>query len=160
MTRILISGVPKPQVTVDLDVLVRDDLLRFLKKDSEERGATIVCMYPTCSSSLLKGPFLMIKKDATHIFDGLDGFPTHVAHMRLGTFVTAPTPWPFPDVITNGTATRLYSAALQWLREDRDHRRGLEVQGRKKRGAKSQEVSTVSIWLVLLLFTSSGNARA
>jgi CCR4-NOT complex subunit CAF16 len=31
------------EVTVDLDVLVRDDLLRFLKSDSEERGATILC---------------------------------------------------------------------------------------------------------------------
>ena len=33
------------QVTVDLDVLVRDDLLKFLKKDSEERGATILCSW-------------------------------------------------------------------------------------------------------------------
>lgn len=89
----------------------------------------------------------MSKTDATHIFDGLDAFPTHVAHMRLGTFVTAPSPWPFPNVLTNGTATRLYSAALQWLRDDRDYRRELEVQGRKRRGAQSQEVS---IWLVLL----------
>ncbi len=31
------------EVTVDLDVMVRDDLLRFLKSDSEERGATILC---------------------------------------------------------------------------------------------------------------------
>lgn len=33
------------QVTVDLDVLVRDELLQFLKSDSEERGATILCGY-------------------------------------------------------------------------------------------------------------------
>ena len=32
-----------PQVTVDLDVMVRDDLLNFLVQDSEERGATIIC---------------------------------------------------------------------------------------------------------------------
>ncbi|KAH0587594.1 hypothetical protein H2248_006367 [Termitomyces sp. 'cryptogamus'] len=31
------------EVTVDLDVLVRDDLLNFLKTDSEQRGATILC---------------------------------------------------------------------------------------------------------------------
>ena len=49
------------QVTVDLDVLVRDDLLTFLKKDSEERGATIVCMYlclvprtPMCSNDRVR----------------------------------------------------------------------------------------------------------
>ena len=34
------------QVTVDLDVMVRDDLLTFLKKDSKQRGATILCKIP------------------------------------------------------------------------------------------------------------------
>jgi len=34
---------PAAQVTVDLDVQVRDDLLSFLKEDSEHRGATILC---------------------------------------------------------------------------------------------------------------------
>lgn len=34
------------EVTVDLDVLVRDDLLSFLKEESEVRGATILCEYP------------------------------------------------------------------------------------------------------------------
>lgn len=33
------------EVTVDLDVLVRDDLLSFLKEESEVRGATILCSY-------------------------------------------------------------------------------------------------------------------
>ena len=32
------------QVTVDLDVLVRDELLTFLRNDSITRGATILCM--------------------------------------------------------------------------------------------------------------------
>lgn len=31
------------EVTVDLDVQVRDDLLRFLQADSEARGSTILC---------------------------------------------------------------------------------------------------------------------
>lgn len=31
------------KVTVDLDVLVRHDLLNFLKNESESRGATILC---------------------------------------------------------------------------------------------------------------------
>lgn len=34
------------QVTVDLDVQVRDDLLSFLKEDSEHRSATILCAPP------------------------------------------------------------------------------------------------------------------
>ena len=32
------------EVTVDLDVLVRDELLAYLKEESESRGATILCM--------------------------------------------------------------------------------------------------------------------
>lgn len=31
------------KVTVDLDVQVRDDLLSFLKEDSQHRNATILC---------------------------------------------------------------------------------------------------------------------
>ncbi len=52
------------EVTVDLDVLVRADLLRYLKRETETRPATILY--------------------ATHIFDGLGGWPTHVAHMSNG----------------------------------------------------------------------------
>lgn len=97
--------------------------MTFLKKDSEERGATILY--------------------ATHIFDGLERFPTHVAHMRLGSFVTPPTAWPFPDILAP-TNQRLYMVALEWLREDREHRRGLEKLGRKARGAQSQAVPSDS----------------
>ncbi|KAK0242771.1 P-loop containing nucleoside triphosphate hydrolase protein [Armillaria nabsnona] len=103
------------EVTVDLDVLVRDDLLKFLRNDSETRGATIIY--------------------ATHIFDGLNDFPTHVAHMRFGSFTTPPTPWPFTDQPTS----TLYSVALQWLKEDREYRRELEKNGLKLRGARKDE---------------------
>lgn len=81
--------------------------------------------------------------DATHIFDGLDMFPTHVAHMRLGRFVTLPAPWETLQNIASGNRSKLYSLALQWLKEDRDHRRELETNnGRKRRGAQRQEVSS------------------
>lgn len=76
--------------------------------------------------------------DATHIFDGLDAFPTHVAHMRLGRFVTLPAPWETLQQTASGRTSRLYSIALQWLKEDREYRRELEKQGRKRRGAQSQ----------------------
>ncbi|CAL1700153.1 unnamed protein product [Somion occarium] len=112
------------EVTVDLDVLVRDDLLTFLKSDSETRGATILY--------------------ATHIFDGLDTFPTHVAHMHLGAFVTPPTSWPFSDVTAHGCSPRLYNVALEWLKKDRAHRRELERNGRKARGANKSEVPSDS----------------
>lgn len=50
------------EVTVSLDVVVRQDLLRWLRKESEERGATIIY--------------------ATHIFDGLDDWPTHFHYLN------------------------------------------------------------------------------
>lgn len=46
------------EITVDLDVLARSNLLKFLKKECEVRGATIIY--------------------ATHIFDGLDDWPSHI----------------------------------------------------------------------------------
>lgn len=52
------------EVTVDLDVLVRARLLDFLKRETETRDCII--MY------------------ATHIFDGISEWPTHVAHMHMG----------------------------------------------------------------------------
>lgn len=46
------------EVTTCLDVIVRQDLLLWLHKETEQRGATVIY--------------------ATHIFDGLDDWPTHV----------------------------------------------------------------------------------
>lgn len=51
------------EITVDLDVLARADLLKFLKKECEERGATIIY--------------------ATHIFDGLEDWPSHIVSLVL-----------------------------------------------------------------------------
>lgn len=92
---------------------------------------------------------MLILIDATHIFDGLNDFPTHVAHMRFGSFVTPPTAWP---IITTSplsaqfpASTTLYNVALQWLQEDRDYRRELENQGRKQRGARRDEVCLIFI---------------
>ncbi|KAF8609622.1 P-loop containing nucleoside triphosphate hydrolase protein [Ceratobasidium sp. AG-I] len=110
------------EVTVDLDVLVRDDLLSFLKEESEVRGATILY--------------------ATHIFDGLNTFPTHVAHMRFGSFVTEPTPWlqdqTQPGLPAPSSGSTLHALALQWLKEDRTFRQQEEAAGRTRRtrGAK------------------------
>lgn len=86
--------------------------------------------------------------DATHIFDGLNKFPTHVAHMRLGSFVMNPTPWPPSSVDPplcdkdGPPSPTLFQTALEWLREDREYRRELEKGGRKTRGARRGQVRT------------------
>ncbi len=51
------------EITVDLDVLARADLVAFLKSECEERGATIIY--------------------ATHIFDGLESWPSHLVMFSL-----------------------------------------------------------------------------
>lgn len=50
------------EVTTALDVLVRQDLLKWLKQESEQNGSTIIY--------------------ATHIFDGLDDWPTHLHYLN------------------------------------------------------------------------------
>jgi CCR4-NOT complex subunit CAF16 len=51
---------------VDLDVLVRADLMAFLKEESETRGCTIIYI--------------------THIFDGMEDWPTHLGFLSNGGF--------------------------------------------------------------------------
>jgi CCR4-NOT complex subunit CAF16 len=52
------------EVTTDLDVVTRSDFLSFLREETETRGVTIVY--------------------ATHIFDGLEEWATHLVYMNQG----------------------------------------------------------------------------
>ncbi|KAL9936478.1 hypothetical protein V8E36_004546 [Tilletia maclaganii] len=138
------------EVTVDLDVQVRADLLNFLAEETVKRNATILY--------------------ATHIFDGLQAFPTHIVHMRLGTTVDPkPLPWPpseakasdYPQIQpnTSGVIERdlspLLTVALAWLREDRKIRQEKEkeessagdahaLSRMRKRGARLGQETTDS----------------
>ncbi|WWC63139.1 uncharacterized protein I303_105739 [Kwoniella dejecticola CBS 10117] len=103
------------EVTVDLDVLVRADLIDFLISESENRGATIVY--------------------ATHIFDGLRKFPTKICHMQLGSTPRGIITWPPADV--PASEQDLFSLALGWLREDRELRRVKEKEKGRIRGPKT-----------------------
>lgn len=134
-------------MTVDLDVLVRSRLLAFLVEECETRGATVLY--------------------ATHIFDGLDTFPTHLCHIQLGTTLPpSPLSWPIiystPHTSPDGSpstevipgipagvrekmenpmraGSRLLELCLAWLKEDRVKRVDLEVEmtGERKRGARA-----------------------
>jgi CCR4-NOT complex subunit CAF16 len=78
------------EVTADLDVLSRADLLRFLREESEQHGVTTVY--------------------ATHVLDGIADFATHLAFLspgRLRSF--AP--------LAPGTPLR--EQCERWMREDR-----------------------------------------
>ena len=52
------------EITVDMDVVGRLDLLAFFVEECEQRGATIIY--------------------ATHIFDGLESWITHLAYVSGG----------------------------------------------------------------------------
>ncbi|KAI9223921.1 P-loop containing nucleoside triphosphate hydrolase protein [Blastocladiella britannica] len=92
------------EVTVDLDVLVRRDLLNFLQREAEVRGATIIY--------------------ATHIFDGMLDWPTHVARMRHGEILSTT---PFASLVADAKLPTSYDSPLLrivegWLRDDRKYR--------------------------------------
>ena len=119
-------------------MLVRSNLLEFLQQECKERGATVLY--------------------ATHIFDGLDGFPSHVAHIQLGqTTQPEPIPWPIvsediPGVPRgvmeemekpNRAGSKMLALALRWLKEDKEKRIQLEQDGTlRARGAPKEAKNT------------------
>ncbi|GAB2229028.1 hypothetical protein Droror1_Dr00023163 [Drosera rotundifolia] len=87
------------EITVDLDVLARADLLKFLKKECDERGATIIY--------------------ATHIFDGLEDWPTHIVYVSHGRLQLAE-PMSKIKEMSNLSLMRTVEG---WLRKERDEDR-------------------------------------
>lgn len=84
------------EITVDLDVLARADLLKFLRKECDERGATIIY--------------------ATHIFDGLEEWPTHIVYVSNGKLQLA-MPMTKVKEISNLSLMRTVES---WLRKERE----------------------------------------
>jgi CCR4-NOT complex subunit CAF16 len=91
------------EITVDLDVLARADLLRFLRKECDERGATIIY--------------------ATHIFDGLEDWPSHIVYVAHGKLQLA---MPM-DKVKEISKLSLMRTVESWLRKEQD-----EVRKRRK----------------------------
>jgi CCR4-NOT complex subunit CAF16 len=77
------------EVTTDLDLIARLDLLELLRRESEEHGATILY--------------------ATHIFDALEEWGTDVAFLEAGRLVRMV---PLPEL-----PRPLYRVVEGWLRE-------------------------------------------
>jgi len=88
------------EITVDLDVLSRLDLLAFFEKECNERGATIVY--------------------ATHIFDGMEKWATHLAYIEEGTLKRG---GPCSGIQALNEGKRLLDVMKVWLREDQKVRK-------------------------------------
>lgn len=99
------------EITVDLDVLARADLMKFLKKECEERGATIIY--------------------ATHIFDGLEDWPSHIVYVAHGRLQLAMQ----IDQVRKISNLSLMRTVESWLRKERDEER----KKRKERQASHPE---------------------
>ncbi|TYK30838.1 ABC transporter I family member 20 isoform X2 [Cucumis melo var. makuwa] len=97
------------KITVDLDVLARANLLKFLRRECEERGATIIY--------------------ATHIFDGLEDWPSHMVYVSHGKLqISMPM-----DKIKEISKLSLMRTVESWLRKERDEER-LRRRERKANG--------------------------
>jgi len=98
------------EVTTDLDVLSRQSLLQFLREESEQRNTTVVY--------------------STHIFDGLDDWPTYLLHVKSGTVAyvgpISEAPRPKPSATTSSSGS-LFSTVRGWLDEERQQQRSVEI---------------------------------
>jgi CCR4-NOT complex subunit CAF16 len=100
------------EVTVDLDVLARSRFLNFLVEETKERGCTIVY--------------------ATHIMDGLAGWPTYLVRMTLGKVKAVGTVEEFMKDLQRAKEKKgieglfrnsaLLDLVLGWLEEDLNER--------------------------------------
>jgi len=106
----ILLGLMKPyslllldEVTTDLDVLRRQDLLNFLKEETETRGCTIIY--------------------ATHIFDGLEDWASSIMMLGLeGTLVHnyAMADIPGRKEMSVGISSPLLRIVENWLRTEED----------------------------------------
>lgn len=95
------------EITVDLDVLGRADLMNFLKEECVARNATVVY--------------------ATHIFDGLESWPSHVMYVAQGQLRLFEESSAIPELQQG----RLLGLVERWLREEKAERQGkADQQGR------------------------------
>jgi CCR4-NOT complex subunit CAF16 len=93
------------EITVDLDLLSRANLLEFLKQETEKRACTIVY--------------------ATHILDNLAQWPTHLVHMSMGNLKEWGPMEKFHvnmDSANRSGNSLLGELVLRWLREDLEER--------------------------------------
>ena len=94
------------EITTDLDLITRQDFLAYIKRESEESGLTVVY--------------------ATHIFDGLDNWATHIGYVADRTLAKFGEESSFKELAAHraaGTAAPLLRTIEGWLRAERDERR-------------------------------------
>lgn len=92
-----------------MDVVGRLDLLDFFKQECSERGATIIY--------------------ATHIFDGMETWPTHMAYVENGKMIRGGA---MNEITGLQRDKKLLHTVEVWLREEKENRRKREQDGGEK----------------------------
>ncbi|KAI3430388.1 hypothetical protein D9Q98_004983 [Chlorella vulgaris] len=108
------------EITVDLDVLGRADLMTFLRDECRERGATIIY--------------------ATHIFDGLEAWPSHLMYVAGGQLQVFEKAENIPELQSG----QLLALVERWLREEQRQRQALAAKQGPADGSK--ELLEVASW--------------
>ena len=87
------------ELTADLDLLSRSNLMAFLMEESEIKGTTVVY--------------------ATHILDNLSHWPTHLVHMHMGSIreCNSIDQWSI-DAVKQSGSSALGELVLEWLKAD------------------------------------------
>lgn len=97
-----------------MDVLGRLQLLRFFKEECNERGCVILY--------------------ATHIYDGISDWMTHIAFMSDGEMIRGGPVSDFPQLQN----TKVLHTASKWLREERE-----KIKARPKQAPPTQSKKDV-----------------
>jgi len=91
------------EITTDLDLYAREGLLKFLRRETEEKGATVFY--------------------ATHIFDSLADWATHImffAQAKLVRCCKMEDLHEYHDLVTKGTRVPLYTMMRDWVFKEYD----------------------------------------
>lgn len=91
------------EITTDLDLYAREGLLDFLRRETEERGATVFY--------------------ATHIFDALADWATHVVYFskaKIAKCCHINDLKEYNDLISKGTRCPLYTLMKEWVMAEYD----------------------------------------
>lgn len=111
------------EITTSLDVCVRQDLLQWLRKESEERNATIIY--------------------ATHIFDGLDDWASHLHYLtdegKCGWQGRVDDLERYQELKKENHPSKMLAVADFWLRKELEMKRAL----RKKEAALGELAHTL-----------------
>jgi CCR4-NOT complex subunit CAF16 len=116
------------EITTSLDVCVRQDLLRWLVKESDERGATVIY--------------------ATHIFDGLESWGTHLFYLTdSGQCGWQGRPQDldyFKQLQAENHPAKMLAVAENWLRKELEANRLLRKRERPMGDAASSSLAEMT----------------